>query len=114
MHEMKRYPTDDEAKKLICEIGRRMYQKNFVAANDGNIIPPAMRDESFPAFPSCPVTTARFRLSRASESRLSIPLRLLLPAVRAASSRRDSYCRSGSPCASMSGCVTDSRLSYFL
>ncbi|MBR1409010.1 MAG: class II aldolase/adducin family protein [Clostridia bacterium] len=37
MHEMKRYPTDDEAKKLICEIGRRMYQKNFVAANDGNI-----------------------------------------------------------------------------
>lgn len=37
MHEYKRYPTDDEAKKLICEIGRRMYQKNFVAANDGNI-----------------------------------------------------------------------------
>ena len=32
-----RYPTDDEAKKLIVEIGRRMYQKNFVAANDGNI-----------------------------------------------------------------------------
>ena len=37
MHDYKRYPTDDEAKKLICEIGRRMYQKNFVAANDGNI-----------------------------------------------------------------------------
>ena len=37
MHETPRYPTDDEAKKLICEIGRRMYQKNFVAANDGNI-----------------------------------------------------------------------------
>ena len=37
MHDFKRYPTDDEAKKLICEIGRRMYQKNFVAANDGNI-----------------------------------------------------------------------------
>ena len=37
MHEGKRYPTDDEAKKLIVEIGRRMYQKNFVAANDGNI-----------------------------------------------------------------------------
>ena len=32
-----RYPTDDEAKKLIIEIGKRMYQKNFVAANDGNI-----------------------------------------------------------------------------
>ena len=37
MHDYKKYPTDDEAKRLICEIGRRMYQKNFVAANDGNI-----------------------------------------------------------------------------
>lgn len=35
--EKRRYPTDAEAKKLIVEIGRRMYQKNFVAANDGNI-----------------------------------------------------------------------------
>ncbi|MHC1787155.1 MAG: class II aldolase/adducin family protein [Christensenellales bacterium] len=32
-----RYPTDQEAKALILDIGRRMYQKNFVAANDGNI-----------------------------------------------------------------------------
>lgn len=31
------YPTDHEAKQLILDIGRRMYQKNFVAANDGNI-----------------------------------------------------------------------------
>ena len=31
------YPNDSEAKKLIVEIGRRMYMKNFVAANDGNI-----------------------------------------------------------------------------
>lgn len=31
------YPTDTEAKKAIIEIGRRMYMKNFVAANDGNI-----------------------------------------------------------------------------
>lgn len=31
------YPNDEEAKKLIVEIGRRMYNKNFVAANDGNI-----------------------------------------------------------------------------
>ncbi|WP_205685197.1 class II aldolase/adducin family protein [Peribacillus acanthi] len=31
------YPSDFEAKKLICEIGRRVYNKNFVAANDGNI-----------------------------------------------------------------------------
>ena len=35
--ENRRYPTDAEAKKLIVEIGRRMYAKNFVAANDGNI-----------------------------------------------------------------------------
>ena len=33
----KRYPTDAEAKETIVEIGRRMYMKNFVAANDGNI-----------------------------------------------------------------------------
>lgn len=32
-----KYYTDNEAKELICEIGRRMYNKNFVAANDGNI-----------------------------------------------------------------------------
>lgn len=31
------YPTDNEAKQEIIEIGRRMYAKNFVAANDGNI-----------------------------------------------------------------------------
>ena len=31
------YPSDFEAKKLILEVGRRMYAKNFVASNDGNI-----------------------------------------------------------------------------
>ena len=31
------FPTDHEAKKTILEVGRRMYMKNFVAANDGNI-----------------------------------------------------------------------------
>ncbi|SHI07790.1 L-fuculose-phosphate aldolase [Sporobacter termitidis DSM 10068] len=31
------YPTDAEAKRDILEAGRRMYQKNFVAANDGNL-----------------------------------------------------------------------------
>ncbi|SDO16662.1 class II aldolase/adducin family protein [Alkalicoccus daliensis] len=31
------YLSDFEAKKLICEIGDRIYKKNFVAANDGNI-----------------------------------------------------------------------------
>ncbi len=33
----RKYLTDSEAKKLIVEIGKRMYAKNFVAANDGNI-----------------------------------------------------------------------------
>ena len=37
MDKINPYPTDDEAKKMIVEIGRRMYQKNFVAGNDGNI-----------------------------------------------------------------------------
>lgn len=32
-----KYLSDFEAKNLICEIGRRVYNKNFVAANDGNI-----------------------------------------------------------------------------
>jgi L-fuculose-phosphate aldolase len=31
------YPSDAEARQLILEIGRRMYQKSYVAANDGNI-----------------------------------------------------------------------------
>ncbi|MCL2222195.1 MAG: class II aldolase/adducin family protein [Oscillospiraceae bacterium] len=31
-----RYMSDYEAQKLICEVGRRVYEKNFVAANDGN------------------------------------------------------------------------------
>ncbi|UII55518.1 class II aldolase/adducin family protein [Cytobacillus spongiae] len=37
MIEKTKYLSDFEAKKLICEIGRRIYNKNFVAANDGNI-----------------------------------------------------------------------------
>lgn len=31
------YKSDYEIKKEICEIGRRVYQDGFVAANDGNI-----------------------------------------------------------------------------
>lgn len=31
------YPTDFKAKQAILEVGRRMYAKNFVASNDGNI-----------------------------------------------------------------------------
>ncbi|MEA4854484.1 MAG: class II aldolase/adducin family protein [Christensenella sp.] len=34
---MPEFPSLDEAKEVILEIGRRMYQKGFVAANDGNI-----------------------------------------------------------------------------
>ncbi len=33
----KKYPIDKEAKELILEIGRRLYNKGYVAANDGNI-----------------------------------------------------------------------------
>lgn len=32
-----KYLSDEEAKNTIIEIGKRMYQKGFVAANDGNI-----------------------------------------------------------------------------
>lgn len=32
-----KYPTDAEVKRDILEAGRRLYQKNFVAANDGNL-----------------------------------------------------------------------------
>lgn len=32
-----RFYTDQEAKQVILEIGRRMYQKDMVVANDGNI-----------------------------------------------------------------------------
>lgn len=31
------YPTDKQAKELILEVGRRLYNKGFVASNDGNI-----------------------------------------------------------------------------
>ncbi len=31
------YPTDNEARVQIVEVGRRMYARQFVAANDGNI-----------------------------------------------------------------------------
>ena len=37
MSEEKPYLSDREAQALILEIGRRMYDKNFVASNDGNI-----------------------------------------------------------------------------
>lgn len=32
-----RFPTEDEGRRLLVDIGRRMYDKDFVAANDGNI-----------------------------------------------------------------------------
>ena len=34
---MEVYVTDHEAKRLILDIGRRMYERQYVAANDGNI-----------------------------------------------------------------------------
>lgn len=33
----RQYPDDAAAKRLIIDIGKRMYMKNMVAANDGNI-----------------------------------------------------------------------------
>lgn len=34
---MKKFISEKEAKKQICEIGKRMYDRAYVAANDGNI-----------------------------------------------------------------------------
>ncbi|MCH4032422.1 MAG: class II aldolase/adducin family protein [Lachnospiraceae bacterium] len=31
------YPTDEEAKASIIDVGKRMYDRRFVASNDGNI-----------------------------------------------------------------------------
>ena len=31
------YPADNEAKELIVAVCRRMYEKNYVVSNDGNI-----------------------------------------------------------------------------
>ena len=31
------YPSDQEAIETIISIGRRMYERSFVSANDGNI-----------------------------------------------------------------------------
>lgn len=37
MNQKSTYMQVNEARNAICEIGRRMYQRNYVAANDGNI-----------------------------------------------------------------------------
>lgn len=37
MTNMKNYMTDEEAKAAILDIGKRMYARNFVSSNDGNI-----------------------------------------------------------------------------
>lgn len=34
---MRKFISDKEAKELICSIGRKMYQRQFVSANDGNM-----------------------------------------------------------------------------
>ncbi|MDD2971602.1 MAG: class II aldolase/adducin family protein [Lachnospiraceae bacterium] len=37
MSDEKKYMTDEEAKEAILDIGRRMYLRDFVSSNDGNI-----------------------------------------------------------------------------
>lgn len=37
MQDNKQYYSDLEEREMICEIGRRVYNRNYVAANDGNI-----------------------------------------------------------------------------
>lgn len=37
MYGQQKYISEFEARKLICQIGKRMYDRNYVAANDGNI-----------------------------------------------------------------------------
>ena len=34
---MNLYPTDQEARQQILDIGRRMYERRYVSSNDGNI-----------------------------------------------------------------------------
>lgn len=41
----RQYPTDEEAKSLIINIGKRIYSRGFVAANDGNISCRVSKDE---------------------------------------------------------------------
>lgn len=36
-YQRQKYMSEFAAKKMICEIGKRMYDRNFVASNDGNI-----------------------------------------------------------------------------
>lgn len=31
------YPNEQEARTLLCDLGRRLYEKDMVAANDGNL-----------------------------------------------------------------------------
>lgn len=37
MYDEARYPSDGAAREQILEVGRRMYAKNYVVSNDGNI-----------------------------------------------------------------------------
>ena len=37
MVNIKEYSSEQELKEIICEIGKRMYERGYVAANDGNI-----------------------------------------------------------------------------
>ena len=37
MLNLKEYSSEQELKEIICEIGKRMYERGYVVANDGNI-----------------------------------------------------------------------------
>ena len=42
---MSKFMNESEAREMICEVGRRAYNRNFVAANDGNISVKVAPDE---------------------------------------------------------------------
>jgi L-fuculose-phosphate aldolase len=46
------HEADEQARQALVEIGRRMYEKNFVASNDGNISVRVRQDEVW-ATPTC-------------------------------------------------------------
>jgi hypothetical protein len=48
------YPTDAEAKRDIVEAGRRLYQRGYVAANDGNLSARVSADTLWATPSACP------------------------------------------------------------
>ena len=58
------YPTDAQARAEILEVGRRMYERGFVAANDGNI--------------SCRISDTRFWITPTGVSKLDLDEKTLV------------------------------------